>query len=78
MLATAVKLLFASLAVGLILSALNITPHEVFDRVVVMARFSVDLAGDLATWAFGYIILGAVVVVPIWLLITLFQRFRQR
>lgn len=78
MLATTVKLLLASLAVGLVLSALDITPNEVFDRVARMVGYAVENAGDLAGWAFGYIILGAIVVVPVWLLIALFQRFRRR
>jgi hypothetical protein len=78
MVATALKLLLASLAVGLVLSFLNITPHEVFDRTIVLARVVTDMAGDFAGWAFGYIILGAAVVIPIWLVITLFQRLRRR
>jgi hypothetical protein len=78
MVATALKLLLASLAVGLILSFLNITSQEVFDRIIVLARVAVDMAGDFAAWAFGYIILGAAVVIPIWLVIILFQRLRNR
>jgi hypothetical protein len=78
MVATTVKLLLASLAVGLVLSALNITSKEVFDRIALLARYTVDMAGDLAAWAFGYIILGAAVVIPIWLIIAVFQRFRKR
>lgn len=78
MLATALKLLLASLAVGLVLSALNVTSAEVFNRIAVLARYALDTAGDLAAWAFGYIILGAAVVIPIWLVITVFQRLRKR
>jgi hypothetical protein len=78
MIATALKLLLASLAVGLVLSALNITSAEVFNRIALLARYVVDTAGDLAAWAFGYIILGAAVVIPIWLIIAVFQRIRKR
>ena len=78
MLATALKLLLASLAVGLVLSALNITSAQVFNRIALLARYTVDTAGDLAVWAFGYIILGAAVVMPIWLIIAVFQRIRRR
>lgn len=77
-LGTVVKLLLASLAVGLVLSALNITSKEVFDRIGELARYAVDTGGDLVAWAFGYIVLGAAVVVPIWLVIALFRRLRRR
>jgi hypothetical protein len=78
-LGTVVKLLLASLAVGLVLSALNITSSkEVFARIGELARYAVDTGGDLAAWSFGYIVLGAAVVVPVWLVIALFRRLRRR
>jgi hypothetical protein len=78
-LATVVKLLLISLAVGLVLSALDITSlKEVLNRTGELARYAVDKGGDLAAWAFGYIVLGAAVVVPVWLVITLFRRLRKR
>jgi hypothetical protein len=76
--ATAVKLILASLAVGLVLSALDITSGEVFNRVVALTRRAVAIAGDLATWALDYIIVGAAVVVPIWLVLALIRRLRGR
>ena len=78
MVGTTVKLLLASLVVGLVLSALNITPNEVFDRIALLARYAVDTGGDFAAWAFGYIILGAAVVIPIWLVMVVFRRIRRR
>ena len=78
-LATVVKLLLASLAVGLVLSALNITSSkEVFARIGELTRYVMDTGGELAVWAFGYIVLGAAVVLPVWLVIALFRRLRQR
>jgi uncharacterized membrane protein len=78
-LATVVKLLLASLAVGLGLSALDITSlKEVLAGIGELARYAVDQGGDLAAWAFGYIVLGAAVVVPVWLIIALFRRLRRR
>lgn len=77
--ATVVKLLLASLAVGLVLSALDITSFkEVFAGISELTRYAVDQGGDFAAWAFGYIVLGAAVVVPVWLVIALFRRLRQR
>ena len=78
-LATVVKLLLASLAAGLVLSALNITSFgEVFAGIGELTRYAVDQGGEFAAWAFGYIVLGAAVVVPIWLVIALFRRLRKR
>lgn len=76
--ATAVKLILASLAVGLVLSALDITSGEVFNRIVALTRRAVAIAGDLAAWALDYIIVGAAVVVPIWLVLALIRQLRGR
>ena len=78
--ATVLKLLLASLGVGLVLAALNITTSkDVFDRIGELARYAVDTGGDLAVWAFDYIVvLGALVVVPVWVVRVLFRRLRRR
>jgi hypothetical protein len=77
--ATMLKLLLASLGVGLVLAALNITTSkEVFDRIGELVRYAVDTGGDLAVWAFDYILLGALVVVPVWAAMVLFRRLRRR
>lgn len=77
--ATVLKLLLASLAIGLVLAALNVTTSkEVFARLGELVRYATDTGGDLAVWAFDYILLGALVVVPVWVVMVLFRRLRRR
>ncbi|MCU0893765.1 MAG: DUF6460 domain-containing protein [Rhodospirillales bacterium] len=67
LLSTALKVAFACLVVGLVLSAFGIDPWQLY------GRFG-DLAGDAAAavagfigWAWPYVVVGAVIVVPLWL-----------
>ena len=67
------KLLVISFLVGLILSVLNIEPFEIYgwierfiERIWAMGF---DLLGDAAE----YLVLGALIVVPVFLLMRLFK-----
>ena len=65
---TVIKLAIISLVVGVILSAINVTPWEVWDSI---RNFFVSLynLGFEAVWKIGkYFVWGAVVVVPIFIL----------
>jgi Family of unknown function (DUF6460) len=69
-----VKLLFLSLLVGAFMAFLDVTPFALVEGVVTWLRSALDLSfetvRDLARW----VLYGAVVVVPIWLLSRLFSR----
>lgn len=70
---TIIKLAIISLVVGVIISALNITPYEVWDAV---RQFFVNLynLGFEALWSVGkYFVYGAMIVVPIFLIVRLFK-----
>ena len=75
---TIVKLLIASLCVGLLLAFLNITPQQLyrdgFARLEGLFAWAVSVFGE----AFSYILLGAVVVVPIWLAFYLLKALKAR
>jgi len=75
---TIVKLLIACFVVGLVLAVLEIDPMDLLrdfkGTVESIARWSVDVFG----WAFSYILLGAVIVVPIWVAVYLLRMFRNR
>lgn len=74
---TILKLLAASLLVGLIMSWFDITPRSL------IANFGdtvVRIFGKAATfidWAVDYILVGAVLVVPIWLVVFLLDRAKR-
>ena len=61
-----IKLAIMSIVVGVILSALGITPQNLFYHLDLIARRIYDLGFGAIEWVFGYLILGAMVVVPIW------------
>ncbi len=65
-LAIIVKLAIISIVVGVILSALGITPRNLFYHLDLIARRIYDLGFEAVEWVFGYLVLGAMVVVPIW------------
>jgi len=76
--ATVVKLLVASLAVGIVMRWLNITPRSLIAHFGETIGRAFDKMGDFAGWAVDYVIVGAVVVVPIWLAVFLLGRFRGK
>ncbi len=69
-----VKLLFLSLIVGALLAFLGLTPRSLWralrDFVLSIWDMGADAIFQIAQWT----ILGALIVVPLWLLIRLFGR----
>jgi hypothetical protein len=66
-----VRLVFISILVGLILAAFRIDPRDLWVDFFgtirdVWSRFITTL-GDSIAWAVEYFLLGAIIVVPIWL-----------
>ena len=77
-LGTVLKLLFASLVVGAAMAWLQVTPDDVWNWTVRAAgSFTENVATRLNT-AVKYVLLGAVIVVPIWLLSYAFKALRGR
>ncbi len=70
---TIVKLLIASLVVGFVMSAVGITPASILARLGGTLRNAVDTGASLLTGTGEYILLGAVLVVPVWLAVVLFK-----
>ena len=62
------RLLVLSLVVGVVLSALGITPANLFQSLNVLAKRLYDLGFGAIDWILQYILVGAMVVVPIWLI----------
>jgi hypothetical protein len=66
--AIALRLALISIAVGIVLKALGIDLRNFFDRLSVLLRNLYDLGLGAFEWVFEYMLLGALVVVPIWLI----------
>ena len=71
-----VKLIFLSLLVGAFLAVLDVTPFELGNRIMRLLRsmfgLSFDALRDIGRW----VLYGAVIVVPIWLIVRLFKAAR--
>jgi len=59
--------------VGVLLSFVGITPRNFFRVLDDFARHIYDLGFGAVEWLFDYLVLGAMLVVPIWLLIRLLR-----
>ncbi len=62
-----VRLVLLSIAVGVVLDTLGINLRNFFDRINTLLRGIYDLGLGAADWLLHYLLLGAIVVVPIWL-----------
>jgi hypothetical protein len=74
--AVIVKLVFLSLLVGAFLAFLDVTPFEFVDRLVYALRSIFGLGFDALRDIGRWILYGAMVVVPIWLVVRLFKAAR--
>ncbi len=75
--AVAVRLAIISILIGLLLSFFGVTPWNFFEVLDRLARSIYDLGFGAVQAALEYLILGAMVVVPIWLILR-FLRARPR
>ncbi|MFK7792126.1 MAG: DUF6460 domain-containing protein [Devosiaceae bacterium] len=73
-LGVAIKLLLISLLVGVVLSALGLTPLAVVDFIIDFFERIWNLGFD-ALGQFGHwIVLGATLVIPVWFIMRLLDR----
>lgn len=71
--ATFIKIVVASLVVGVLLSYLEITPQQVLLEFGVTPERVVLFLERGFNWAVPHLILGSIVIVPVWLIIYLFR-----
>lgn len=62
------KLVIASLCVGLLLSFFNIDPVALINNVPETLGRILEVILDVINWAGKYIILGAIIVIPIYII----------
>jgi len=75
---TLLRLFFYSLVLGLVLSALNISPESLLGTIGGTVERIFQVAVDAVEWAVPFVLIGAVVVVPIWLVLTGLRLVRRR
>ncbi|MFA5950267.1 MAG: DUF6460 domain-containing protein [Hyphomicrobium sp.] len=62
------RLTLISIVVGIILKALGVDLRNFFDRINQLLRGLYDLGFGAIEWMLEYLLLGALIVVPIWLI----------
>ncbi len=75
-LGVALRLIILSIVVGIVLSAMGITPDNVFYKLQILIKRIYDLGFGAIDWVIGYFIIGAIVVIPIWLIVRLVSGLR--
>ena len=65
------RLVLLSILVGVVLSAVGLDPWNIVHSVEKLIRDVWDMGFDAVRWIRRYFLLGAVLVVPIWLLVRL-------
>ena len=65
------RLILVSILVGVILSALGLDPFDIVRSVERLIRHIWDMGFDAVRWLWRYFLLGAVIVIPIWIIVRL-------
>jgi hypothetical protein len=72
------RLILVSVLVGVILSALGLDPFDIVRSIERLVRSIWDMGFDAFRWLWRYFLLGAVIVIPIWLVMRLINAPRGR
>ncbi|MFZ0421346.1 MAG: DUF6460 domain-containing protein [Xanthobacteraceae bacterium] len=70
---TMVKVLIASLIVGTVMAHFGISTEQLIKTAGMSPERIEDLARQGVTWALPNLLLGALVIVPVWFVIYLFR-----
>jgi hypothetical protein len=71
---TVLRLVLLSVVVGVVMSALNIHPNEIFGYIKRMVDWIYSLGFGAFEKAFQYFVVGAIIVIPIWLITKLVSK----
>jgi hypothetical protein len=72
------RLIGLSILVGLILAAMGLDPWNIIESVRRLVEHVWNMGFDAVRWLWRYFLLGAVLVLPIWLLVRLANAPRGR
>jgi hypothetical protein len=75
---TVFKILLASLVLGFILKFLEINPKDLLLNFGETFRSAFAWAGDFVAGSVEYVLIGAVIVVPVWLIVFLVGKLKGR
>src|ERR1700732_1692248 len=77
-LAVAFRLILFFILVGVVPPAIGFDPWNILKSIQLLFQRLWDLGFDAVNWLWRYFLLGAVIVIPVWLLTRLFGTPRAR
>jgi hypothetical protein len=63
------RLVLLSIVIGFVLSVFGLDPFNIVESILRLIRRVWDMGFDAIAWVWRYFLLGAVIVVPIWLIL---------
>jgi hypothetical protein len=72
------RLVLLSILVGVILSAIGLDPFNILSSIERLVRAIWEMGWDAVSWVWRYFLLGAVLVIPIWLIVRLMKAPARR
>lgn len=72
------RLILLCVLVGVVLKVLGLDPLNIVKSVQDLVRYVWDMGFDAVRWLWGYFLLGAVIVIPIWLIVRLVRAPKGR
>jgi hypothetical protein len=76
--AVILQLAIASIIIGVVLSFFGFNPANLYDAVVRLSDWISSLGLDAVKKVLRYLLLGAIIVVPLWALSRIFSYFSPR
>ena len=77
-LSVAFRLVLLSILVGVVLAAIGFDPYNILHSIQLLFQRLWNLGFDAINWLWRYFLLGAVIVIPVWLLSRIFATPRGR
>jgi Domain of unknown function (DUF6460) len=77
-LAVLARLVLISILVGVVLAAFGLDPWNIIQSVERLIRHIWNMGWDAVRWLWRYFLLGAVLVVPIWIILRVVNAPRGR
>ena len=67
------RLALLSILVGVVLKVIGLDPLNILRSIEDLVRYVWNMGFDAVIWLWRYFLLGAMVVIPIWLIVRLFR-----
>ena len=72
------RLVLLSILIGVILRVMGLDPFNIIRSIQDLIQYVWDMGFDAVRWLWRYFLLGAVLVVPIWLIMRLLRAAKGR